>query len=535
MTVRRPHAHRVLARLGRLPRADDDRGSLAMALMAVLVAAVLGALLLPMVVAQNRSTRFDITRVHALNAAQAGVDVAVGQIRNSTKSDSTGDAASLPCYPTSTPLNGGANGTGSGSYSVSVAYWVTTPGTGSAMLCSPGNGTFDQDTGLVTPRFAVITSTGTDGAADRGSRGRTLVSTYVFATNDTDFPGGQISLNQSTSSKTTPLCMEAENSVAGARVVMHACSGATPAPAPQLFLYRSDLSIQLASSVTRASPNGLCLDAPTPHAANGGVVLTLCGVVDPRDCTSINTCSPYNQQWTDTEERHFAGTAANQSDKDSYCFTAPGPADGVAVTLTGCSGGADSTTQAWNLSVGAGSGTAGALSDQLVNYAQPYNCLDVTAGDVNYGYLIVYPCKANPNPYNVGWNQRFKPVPALGVRPTDVLLTTNPGTVYCLMSPMTTGGYVRVTTPCPASAGTPSAYRWTMYRTQDSTGNDLPSSRKFTIVDANGACLAAGPDSDRFSNTYSKVLVATCDGSAGQKWNANASLTASRMINTQEP
>ena len=62
-----------------------------MALMAVLVAGMLGALILPVVLAQNRSTRFDMTRVHALHAAQAGVDVAVGKIRASTTPDADGN------------------------------------------------------------------------------------------------------------------------------------------------------------------------------------------------------------------------------------------------------------------------------------------------------------------------------------------------------------------------------------------------------------------------------------------------------------
>jgi hypothetical protein len=493
-----------------------------------------------MVVAQSRSTRFDISRVHALHAAQTGVDVAVGQLRTSTRSDSTGDAAQLPCYPTGAPLAGAANGTGNGSYSVSIAYWVATPGDGDAMICSAGNGTYDTLTGLVTPRFAVITSTGTDGTTDRGSRGRTLVSTYVFSTTDTDFPGGQISLYQAPAKITPPWCMSAEDPVppASARVVLRACSTGTPTVAPQVFFYRSDLSMQLVSSVTRAKPAGLCLDAPTPHTTGGGVVLTACGIVEPRDCTAINDCSPYNQQWVANESGHLEGVRSDRSATDGFCINAATAVDGTPLTLSACSGGNDSVTQAWVRSAGVGTGTGGPANDQLVSYQQSANCLDVTgAGDPNaYGYLIVYPCKLTPNPNNPIWNQRFRPTPALAARPTDVLLKTTYGSAaYCLMSPMTAGGFVRTTTPCPADASTPSAYRWTFYLSQDATGSALPSARRFTIVDTSGRCLGVGPDTDRHNGAYSKAIVATCDGSAGQKWNANASLTASRMTDTQEP
>ena len=102
----------------RLPSSDDDRGSLAMALLAILVAGMLGGLMLPMVISQNKSTRFDITRVHALHAAQTGVDVALGRIQTSTTTDADGyvwgDPAKLPCFPDDKPLTGTANGTGNG-------------------------------------------------------------------------------------------------------------------------------------------------------------------------------------------------------------------------------------------------------------------------------------------------------------------------------------------------------------------------------------------------------------------------------------
>ena len=42
-------------------------------------------------------------------------------------------------------------------------------------------------------------------------------------------------------------------------VVLQACSTGTPPAAQQVFAYRSDLTLQLISSITTGNPNGLCL------------------------------------------------------------------------------------------------------------------------------------------------------------------------------------------------------------------------------------------------------------------------------------
>jgi Tfp pilus assembly protein PilX len=516
-----------------------------MALMAVLVAGMLGALILPVVLAQNRSTRFDMTRVHALHAAQAGVDVAVGKIRASTTPDADGnifgDPAVLPCYTKDkdAPLTGTANGTGDGSYSVTVAYWAATPSAGGTpMLCSQGFGTYDPSTQTATPRYAVITSVGKDGVVDSGSRGRTLVSTYVLQTDDTNIPGGQIRIYPDGSGSSW--CMDAGAALpaAGTPVKLALCSTSKPPAAAQVFAYRLDLSIQLVSSVTKALPNGLCLDTdPTAHAGYDSIVLKTCGIVNPAKCTNLSQCSPYNQQWSVDDNAHLRGAVSDKSTTDGYCINAGSQAAGVALNLLGCAGSTQDTKQTWVPAPTAGAGMAGAGNSQLVNYRQFANCLDVTGQDPNAAYLILYTCKQNPNPANVAWNQKLAPYPSLVAAPSKLrmLRTTTNGTTYCLTSPLSTGGYVRVTTPCPTGVTATSPYAWTMYQTQsDTSGTDLPYAQKFTIVDGNGLCLSTGPNSDLYISQYLKAVVATCDGSTGQKWNANASLDASRIINTHE-
>ena len=43
-----------------------------------------------------------------------------------------------------------------------------------------------------------------------------------------------------------------------------------------------------------------------------------------------------------------------------------------------------------------------------------------------------------------------------------------------------------------------------------------------------------GPNSDLLNGQYYKAVVTKCDGSTGQKWNANASLDAAKLTNTHE-
>ena len=57
---------------------------------------------------------------------------------------------------------------------------------------------------------------------------------------------------------------------------------------------------------------------------------------------------------------------------------------------------------------------------------------------------------------------------------------------------------------------------------------------KYVIMNYNGLCLAPGPTNDLFIGQYVKVIVTTCDGSTGQKWNANPSLDSAKLTNTHE-
>ena len=515
----------------RLAEAGDDRGSLAFALLAIIVSAALGGLLMPIIVSQTHTTRFDATRVHALHAAQSGIDVVLGEIRaatTSTNNVSTGDPTALPCGP----LTGSANGTGVASYTTTVAYYAINPATtnAKAMICTAGYGPYDQSLNTRTPRFAVISSTGTDGPATNGATGgRTLKTTYVFQTNDSTLPGGQIKLFPSGSAQ---YCMDAQTPTppTGTPVLLRTCSTTNPPAAQQNFVYRQDLSIQLVSSVTTSVPNGMCIDtSPIAHSNNIPMVMRPCTNSDP----TVPANTPYNQQWSVNDNAHLEGAQTNKSSTDGYCIDAVSQTDGQALTLVGCTGGTTDTAQTWVPALTAGAGMAGPTNHQVVNYRYFATCIDVTGQDPTSPYLILYTCKQNPNPANVAWNQKF--APALGplsktALPQTSTLTTNNGTAYCLQSPAGTGSYVTVTTSCTANANN----TWTWYQTKDSQGKDLPYAQVYTIVDSAGRCLSPGPSNDLLNTQYFKIIVATCDGDTDQKWNADPSVLASRLINTGE-
>jgi hypothetical protein len=383
-----------------------------------------------------------------------------------------------------------------------------------------------------------VTSTGTDlESGQQASRGRTIVTTYVFQTDDTNVSGGIIRLFPDSSGN--QWCWDAGSSVpaVGTALVLRACSTTNPPAAQQVFAYRSDLSIQLVSSVTSANPNGLCVDtATTPHAANDAMVLKKCSIADPSKCATITNCSPWNQQWSVDDSAHLEGSKSDQSTIDGWCINAASQSDGQAIALATCAGSVTDTKQTWVPSPTAGAGMAGAGNNQLVNYKQFATCLDVTGADPNAAYLIIYTCKQNPQPSQVLWNQKFTPSPALSSGPTKVLYkTTSGGTTYCLTSPLNTTGYVRVTTPCPSSITTAATqFQWTVSQTQDGSGNDLSYAQKYTIMDGVGDCLAPGPNTDLLNGQYYKIYTLPCDGTTAQKWNANPSIDTSKLQNTHE-
>ncbi len=497
-------------------RPGDDRGSLVFALLASFIGMGLAAVLTPIIVTQWTSTTVDDNHASALGAAQAGLEVAFGQINAAASVVSgtrVGDVTKLPCGPLT-----GTVSTGNGSsYSVKINYFATDPsGTyftssdaaidAADIPCSSGSGT------ATTPGFALLRAQGSPSSSQTS---RTLVATYTFRLGAANLPGGLIHVFQDPGGP--DLCFDAGtgNPAPGTALHMQLCSPGAP---QQSFAYNPDLTLQLVSSKTASKPQGLCLDAGGyPHKAGALVLLQYCG-----------TTTQPQQQWSLNTDSNFQGTASNGKDVDSSCFNVQSPnTPGSLVVLgttqtNGCEGSLynNPDVEAFSPEASVGAGAAGAATGQVVNYDQFGRCLDVTNLDPNSTFLISWPCKQSPDPTKLDWNQLWNlpsfPAGAVQSSPGHITTTTN-NTTYCLLSPLSTasGTYV-VVKPC--SGATTAAYNWTVY---GDTGRYATS---YVIKDSAGNCMAPSPTDmwDNGSYQTSKIIMAACDGSDLQKWNAPA-------------
>jgi hypothetical protein len=493
----------------RLPRRGDDSGSLLLAMLLLLVGSALASLMVPMFLTELHSTTNDGRRVHQLDAAEAGIDVAIGQIRASNDGAGNGELSGLPCGTYT-----GAVGVGNSSrYQVTISYYPSDPKgqtaawlSANAIQCIAGTGARS------TPSYALLQSLGTDTATGSFSTVsiRSLQATYIFQTTNQNIAGGLIHVYLTSTS--TDLCIDAgsDSPAAGANATMQKC---TPGSSQQKFAYNDNLTISLVSTQTTSQPQGMCLDAGSPEATNAVLHFEPCGTVtEPQ------------QQWSLNDSANFVGTS-DGINLNSFCFNVqtqnfPGS---LIILSTNCNGGYDNI-QTFSPDAAVGAGAAGASSGQLVNFSEFGRCLDVTNYDVTYAYMIAWPCKQAPNPSSVGWNERWA-LPSIAASATSSApgaITTNSGSqLYCLQSPgvVGTGNYVTVN-PCSATGVTPLNMQWTVY------GATTDYTSSYRIIDAYGNCLqptdpsAIPTDFFPSGNNISKIAVAVCSGSTLQKWNA---------------
>ena len=494
-----------------------------MVLLVTIVGMMLSALLLPSLTQQDRTSRFDTTRVRALDGAQAGLDLALGQIRNATDSSGAGDSTALPCGP----ITGAVDSSSTVGYTVTIQYYTDDPTANpsmTAMKCVDGYGTYDTATGQNTPAWAKVTSKGTSGSSSTAGNtlGRTLVTTYEFQTKNTNIPGGEIRIFPASSSSAA-LCLDAGSSTpaSGATVSLQACSTSTPVSTAQTFVYRTDLTLQLLNSVTSSNANGMCLADYTIMGT--GTNPALGDSVKFAPCSSLGS-PPYYEVWSFNDSGGFTAsktTSAADGGLSPYCINVASQTTNITPTLQSCDGNVSSQWQSWipDADVGAGAAT----TPQFVNYSEFGRCLDVTAQNVNSTFLIDYPCKQNPYPAAVLWNQKFTTpsIPAGSASVSGTFYTTYNGTKYCMTSPLTDGGLVTVKT-----CGSASGQTWTFYNDD----NSLPYRKKYTITDSSGYCLDLTAPQGGW--TWSAISVASCTGKAAQKWNAVP--TTPSVMNTSE-
>lgn len=518
-------------------RADGDRGSLALAMLVTLVATSIAALVLPMFVSSANAARFDDHRARQLAAAQSGVEVTLARIRAAAGTTGTDGANGLRQLLPCDPIVGTVLGETSLRYRATVQYFAQDPAVQvvSALTCVAGAG--PSTAGDVFPRYARITAVGTDatGTAFPATASRSVSATYVVQTTNANIVGGLFRVDKLPTSK--DLCLDAGSAtpVAGTPLQMRECNAAL---ASQKWAYNATLTVSLVATRSTGAngaviSDGLCVDGGSPGREASGTPLRLqaCGT----------TTNLTQQRWSMNDTAGMQGTDDGAT-LNSLCWTvASADTVGSAVTLgTQCSGtGGYDNVHSWQPEASVGAGASGAAYQELVDYQQFGRCLDVTNQNVGSSYLIAWPCKQQPDPTKVAWNQRWTlPAVTNGVG-TGQVSTTTGGTRYCLTSPLSSdrGRYVTVTA-CPATVT--DATRWTVrtqvasyaasYQLEDGSGGATRAGLCLQPTDAG----ASPPDLATEGTGISKIVVAPCTESLLQKWNAPPNIGAPTVRNQTE-
>jgi hypothetical protein len=515
-------------------RLHGDSGSMPIAVLLTIVGLGLSAVLATIGATQVRITKNDVPRVEALNAAQTGLDVALGQLRAATtgagSGSGVGDLSKLPCAGITGAVSAGATAT----YTVTISYLPEQPTTmdpawvaARRMTCAPGSGL------SALPQYAFLESTGRAGP---GLASRKLLATYAFTTvmRARISDGGLIpNMNHHT---TVKVCLAAPRAepVSGDYLIVDKCDATRN---EQRFVYEPSLNLVLAYSREQGAP--MCLEAPPQAGA----------YVRFQPCAA--TPVP-RQRWGQNDYSAFQGTTDGVH-LNNFCFNVEPPGTlGSRIRLGNAATDPGACYTAWDNrktffpGSDVGAGRAGRATNQLVSYEQSSRCIDITADDVDYGFLVIFPCKQVLTG-RVLWNQEWMtpPVAAGATSGVGRIWTTSAqdGHTYCLTSPGSTAprAYV-VVRRCPSGSGTPANMTWT-YRLDTgfpSTSYRIESSYG---VGAGGDnfCLAPTDSSDFWTEEWaavaniSKLVLAPCDGSDRQKWSVSTVLNRGALTKVVEP
>jgi hypothetical protein len=526
--------------LSRRPRDTGDEGiALFITLMAMLVAVALGVLVAGAVLAQAGPTAFTGKDVRTVNAAEAGFDAALAKIRAARVQQNgvwVGDKSKLPCATVAgdTTLTGVVGGSGKPAYSVIIRYYSSDPAGRSdtwrddplnKIKCVPPSG------GPVTqPKFALLVSSGSSDAvahlADSVGN-RTIESVYDFQLSNANVSGGLIHNSKDGSAGVVDLCLDA-GSIApapGTPVKVQNCSAGS---AKQTFAWRSDFSIVLVTTAGANLNQGMCITADATNNSNA----------------YFATCDgSFKQKWGYSDGGNlFSRPGSPGTTAAYYLRIANANTPGSNVTVTTSNSGVESVIR-WSPEARAGAGSVGNAGDsqsdvvdkklQWVNYEEFGRCYDITNWNTGASSNILYPCKQDPGNY-VGWNQTI-----VWESVTQMLYTyaTSSGKTfdeakaanggkYCMTSPATTGGYVRMY----GCSTTNVLQKWTVNR---STGDYATN---YTIVDNQGRCLGNGVSTGYGSDgQWSNPVIEVCvPGDPGQKWNAPPNVLDSSTRDTLE-
>jgi len=472
----------------------------------ILLATMLGQIAPSFSAQQNTQTGY---------AAQAGLQAGVAALRSAGAAPVAGviygDSRRLPCG-----FTGNVDSTvQSVRYDVTIRYYNADPTNESEVWREANKAVCSTPGGLAqVPRFALLVSQAVSppGAnAVIGQGQRTISAVYAFKITNINIPGGRIWDFRG------EYCMRAESATVGSEIVFNSAANCPENNPLALWIYDTDYRIKLASTTVGAGP-ALCMT----NAGANNQRMTL------RACLPANDAARWNQLWNLFAGPVWYGQRNPISSGLSGVCISSGHENGTnlvnvgarVLARAGCLG-----SQRPEAKVGAGA--ASKATNQIVSYSEFGRCADVTDENLTRPYMIVYPCKQDARGGGAGilWNHKWfynEPVaPATEVLNQDivVLLNDNASNRFCLVTPLDTIPSVYVTfAACDNSV----VQDWD--RVQDSGNYDT----SYLFIDRYGRCLTANPNpADLYANAFSKMTMASCNGTLAQKWNAPPGTTTS--------
>lgn len=496
-------------------RSDDDDGfAMLTVIMLIMVCTAISVLMLGVVVAQVKPTVFEAKNTRTISAAEAGIDASLSILRTALGAPDvitgqiSGDPRKLPCT-----VGGTVGGTSTSlRYNVAITYFKANPASKDATWRAANKMTCVVGSGLSTaPAYAIITSVGGDAAvggydADVGNR--TLESLYTFQVLNATTAGGTIYTFGD------GYCLQATwNPPRAGSTVSYIPATSCRTDGPRLlWSYGTDYGIHLA--VTDLSGTKLCL------TGSAGATVTL------QACTGA-----FDQLFSWEGGAVWRGENSSKTGYSSECLGTGDSAltdltDKLLTITTSCA--SNGAWGSFDPDPRVGAGAAGYTTHQIVNFLEFGRCMDVTNEQVWSTFMISYPCKQDPSGGSLlAWNHKWyysEPTGSTGSLGGQKIQVNDPWAgAYCLTTPATSVSPAYPTmTPC----GSDPKQIWT--RTAKAATSYADS---WTFTDTYGRCISLG---DKMDGSWSKLLMATCNGGPEQKWNAPATTQGASLDNFKE-
>lgn len=482
----------------------EDGIALLTAIMLIMVVGALSVLMLGVVVAQVQPTLFTAKNSRTVAAAEAGIDAALSQLRSATtlnpiSGDTLGDPRKLPCT-----VQGSVTGDSSDPYAyrVEVAYFDADPRDQNATWRAANELTCGATGLTVIPSFAVLTAEGMDAnvpGRDKSVGERTIETVYTFQMINDNVVGGPIY------SYGNGFCLEADSENVGATIsYVNAALCLNDDPRRQ-WSWLTDYKIHL-SVTDLPTRTPLCLTGRPTGSTPVNATLQVCDATRTDQLFSWYGGAKFKvQDASNNESNYCLGTGSSST---------PNPT-GRKLMVGACSD--NVTWSSFSPDPRLGAAKASKATNQLVNFLEFGRCADVTQQDAGKPFMIIYPCKQNPNGGGVFWNHRWyynEPVGLIGRSAGQKVEVRNGSLTYCMKTAAdgAAPAYVTLTSSCGDATTT-----W--YRTAE-TG-DYATGWRFE--DHKGRCLSVGPKNATAGGdlpNWSTMIVATCSSAPDQKWNA---------------